>query len=111
MEEDKKKFNHSFTFYLLILCFIISVISLIVYLLELEYSDSFLFTLLAIIRYSSFMVFVCAFYKIALNIFRYISKRRKFRLLKLLIYLFFMIYGLGIFIFEAFIVVFSRGNV
>jgi len=114
MKETKKRsvfFRHSFTAYILFLCFSVSLASLIVYFLEPDYSDSRLFLLLIIIRYSSFFVIVCSFYKIVLNFYRIIKHKQKISIVKIIIYLALMIYGACAFLFEAFIVVISRGTV
>jgi len=113
MKETKKKrkiFRHSYTAYVLFLCLAVSLVSLIIYILEVNYDDSFLYYLLIIMRYSSFMVIVCCFYKILLNFYRIIFKHRKLSPVKMILYFVFLFYGIFIFLFEAFIVVISKGN-
>jgi len=113
MEEvtrKKIKFRHSFTVYILVICFIVSVISLIIYFSEINYDDSTLFLLLAVIRYSSFFVIVCSFYKIILNLYRIFIIKRKVNVIKMILYFLLIIYGIIFFLFEAIIVVISRGN-
>jgi len=116
MEDDvkikhKKSRYQSPTAWILSLCFIVSLGTLILYILDLNFDEPFLFFLLTIIRYSSFLVFICSFYKIVLNLYRFIIKRRKFRFLKMLIYFLLLIYGACFFMLEALIIVISGGNV
>jgi len=101
------------TGWILVVCLIISLISLIVYLTETGFSDDSLFLALAVLRYSSIMVFVCSFYKLLLNIYR-IFKLRKIsfiNIIKMIIYLILILYGIFIILLEALIVVIARGNV
>ncbi|MCL2214197.1 MAG: hypothetical protein FWC06_03195 [Treponema sp.] len=108
--KQRKKFRHSYTAYFLLLCLAVSLITLVIYVLEVNYDDSFLYYLLIIMRYSSFMVIVCCFYKILLNLYRIVIKHRKINPIVMIFYFFFLIYGICIFLFEAFIVVISGGN-
>jgi len=113
MEESIKKntkIRHSVTIYILFLCFIVSLVSIFIYFSEDNYEDSSLFALLAVIRYSSFFVIVCSFYKIILNFYRIFIIKRKVNTFKMILYFFLIIYGIVFFLFEAIIVVISRGN-
>jgi len=104
------RFRHSFTVYILFMCFIVSLVSLIIYFSEVNYDDSTLFLILAVTRYSSFFVIVCSFYKIVLNLYRIFVIKRKVNPFKMILYFFLIIYGIVFFLFEAIIVVISRGN-
>ncbi|GBU28442.1 hypothetical protein R84B8_02001 [Treponema sp. R8-4-B8] len=95
--------------WILFLCFGVSLFSLIIYLLDFNYSDKTLFLLLSVIRYSSSMLFICAFYKVLLNIYRTI-RDHKFHLLKLLLNLVLMAYSIVIIFMDEFINTFSGGN-
>ncbi|MCL2800874.1 MAG: hypothetical protein FWD28_03865 [Treponema sp.] len=113
MKKEKTKIKlkwSSPTAWILVICFAVSFTSLIVYLIEIDFSDETLFFLLSVMRYSSFMVFICSIYKLLLNFYRIIFRKQPFIYQKIIAYILFLIYGLGIFLMEAFIVVISRGN-
>jgi len=95
--------------WILFLCFGVSLAALVIYLLDINFSDKTLFLLLGVIRYSSSVLFVCALYKVLLNIYRTI-RDRKFHLLKLLLNLALMIYSIVIILMDEFINTFSGGN-
>jgi len=109
-DTKKKKIRQSFTAWLLSVCFAASLAALVLYLLDLHYDDSFIYFLLLVLRYTAFLVAVIAFYKLLLNFYRLIIKRRRFHPLKILIYLFLLVYGIALYLIEAFIVVISGGN-
>jgi len=96
-------------FWILFLSFCASLTALIVYLIDFNFSDTTLFLLLKIIRYSSFLVCICAFYKLSVKIYHSI-RERKFYLVKILIYLVLIVYGIIIILMEAFIIALSGGN-
>jgi len=106
----KEKPRQSITTWILSVCFIISLAALVLYLLDLQYEDSIIYFILTVLRYSAFLVSVISLYKIVLNFYRLIIKRRKFNPLLILVYIFLLIYGIALFLAEAFIVVISRGN-
>jgi len=95
--------------WILLLSFSVSLISLIIYLIDINFSDKTLFLLLGVMRYSSSMLFICAFYKIILNIYRSI-RDHKFHILIILINLVLIIYCFAIIFIDEFMIVFSRGN-
>lgn len=95
--------------WVLLLCFCVSLGALIVYLIEINFSDTTLFFLLKIIRYSSFMVCICAFYKLIVKVLHCV-KDRKFYLVKTLIYLVLIVYGIVIILMESFIIALAGGN-
>jgi len=98
------------TAWILFICFSVSVIILIVYISDIDYPDDMLYFLLVILRYSSFMVFLCAVYKLFLNFYRIFKKHMKIHVIKMVIYFLLVIYGLFIFLLEAVIVVITSGN-
>jgi len=95
--------------WILLLSFCVSLISLIIYIIDFNFSDKTLFLLLGVMRYSSSMLFICAFYKIILNIYRSI-RDHKLHLFILLIYLVLIVYCLAIILMNEFIIAFSGGN-
>ena len=97
--------------WILAIGFAVSFITLVIYFAETDFSDDTLFLLLQILRYSSFLVFICSVYKLLLNFYRTIIKRKKKYIKNLIIYFFLMVYGIIIFLTEAFIVVITGGNV
>ncbi|MCL2442134.1 MAG: hypothetical protein FWD13_01555 [Treponema sp.] len=110
-KEEKPKLRlTSPTGWILVICLVISLVSLIIYLTESGYSDDILFLLLAILRYSSFMVFVCAFYKLLLNFYRIFRHKRKVNPIKIIIYFLLLFYGIFFVLLEALIVVIAKGN-
>jgi len=95
--------------WILFLCFGVSLASLVIYLMDIDFSDKTLFFLLAVKRYSSYMVCICAFYKILLNILRSI-RDLDFHLLKLFLNILLMAYSIVIILMDEFIIAFSGGN-
>jgi hypothetical protein len=95
--------------WILFLCFGFSLASLVIYLMDINFSDKTLLFLLALIKYSSYMLCICAFYKVLLNIYR-IIRDRKFHLLKLLLNILLMAYSIVIILLDEFISTFSGGN-
>ena len=94
--------------WILIISFIVSLFTLIIYIQESDFSDETLFLLLLILRYSSFLLCICAFYKILVNIFR-IRSLRAAGIIKIIVYFLFILYGLAIIFLETVIVVISGG--
>jgi len=95
--------------WVLLLCFCVSLAALIIYLIEINLSDKTLYLLLTVIRYSSFMICICAFYKLSVKIY-HSFKDRKFYLVKILIYLVLIIYGSVIILMQSFIIALAGGN-
>ena len=108
MENNENRITDPLT-WILFLCFGVSLASLVIYLIDNNFSDKTLFLLLAVIRYSSSMLCICAFYKVLLNIYRTI-RDHKFHLLKLLLNLVLMVYSIVILLTDGFINAFSGGN-
>ena len=99
------------TAWILTVSFLISFAALIVYLLDLDFSDEVLFFLLKILQYSSFMIIVCSLYKLFLNIIRLIRRTMRIRIIKIILYFILLIYGVFIVLLVSFIDIFARGNV
>jgi hypothetical protein len=95
--------------WVLLLFFCVSLAALIIYLIEINLSDKTLFLLLTVIRYSSFMVCICAFFKLVVKICHCV-KERKFYLVKILIYLVLIVYGVVIILMQSFIIALAGGN-
>ena len=111
MEEKRKERRYqSVSAWILSVCFTVSLVTLVLYLFDLQYDDQFIYFLLVILRYSAFLVFIIALYKLFLNFYRLIIKRRKIHPVKMIVYFFLLIYGFVLFIIEAFIVIISGGN-
>ena len=108
MENNENRITDPLT-WILFLCFGVSLASLVIYLLDINYSDKTLFLLLAVKRYSSYMLCICALYKILLNIYRTI-RDRDFHLLKLFLNFLLLIYSIIIVFIDEFIIAFSGGN-
>ncbi|MCL2805498.1 MAG: hypothetical protein FWD26_06135 [Treponema sp.] len=96
--------------WLLVFSLIISLASLVVYLAEKGFSDDILFILLAILKYSSLLLFICSLYKLLKNIYYFFKKPSVKCVLKVIIFIILIVYCAGIFYFEAFINVVSGGN-
>ncbi|WP_461257328.1 hypothetical protein [Treponema sp. R80B11-R83G3] len=95
--------------WILLLSFVVSFVSLIIYLIDINFSDKTLLLLLDVMRYSSSMLFICAFYKIILNIYRSI-RDHKLHLLILLLDLLLIVYCFVVILMNEFIITFSGGN-
>ncbi|MDR2542367.1 MAG: hypothetical protein LBC80_02830 [Treponema sp.] len=90
--------------------FLVSSGSLVIYLLEWEFSDEKLYLILSVIWYSSFIVFVCSLYKLFKNIYVFFYLPKVTRALRILLFLAIIAYCVGIFFLETFILVISGGN-
>ena len=111
MEKERKKKIFGWSSpaaWILVISFLISLFTLIIYLQESDFSDETLFLLLLILRYSSSLLCICAFYKILVNIFR-IRHALMVSIIKIVIYFLFILYGLSIIFLETVIVVISGG--
>ena len=98
------------TAWILAVSFIISFAALIVYLVDLDFSDDFLFLLIKILQYSSFMIIICSLYKLLLNIYRFFRHSMKIRPLKIVMYVILLIYSVIIVLLVSFINIIARGN-
>jgi len=102
--------NWHTTVWMLVFFFSVSFVTLIVYLTDTYFPDETLFILLAVLRYSSFLVCVCSIYKLVVGIFRIFRRPSVFGAVKIFFYFAFLVYGATIVFFEAFVNVISRGN-
>jgi len=88
----------------------ITSVTLTVYFSDTYFSDETLFILLAVLRYSSYIVCICSVFKLAVSIYRVIRRFSVFGLIKIVLYFASFVYGVAIVFFEAFVNVVSRGN-
>jgi len=90
----------------------VSIVSLVIFFVETGLSDEKLLILHNILRYSSFVVFVCSLYIIIISIYNLISRKSKviWCIIKIFVSLSLIIWCTGIFYLEAFIQVFSGGT-
>ena len=95
---------------MLYLCLFISLVTLAVYLLEINFNDTTLFILLVVLRYSSFLVCGFSLYKLIINVYHTFRDPSVSRAVKIFIYLAFIIYGMLVILFETFITVIAGGN-
>jgi len=98
----------SFSAWILTACFLLSIVTLIIYLNEKDYPDETLYLLLDIIRYSSFFLFICTFYKLLLNTYRIIKRSSRFDI-KMVAYILLLIYSFIALLFEAVVAAVSSG--
>jgi len=109
--KKKKRGARSITAWILIISLSASIVFLILYIIGSELSDESLYSLLLGLRYSSFLLCVCSFYKVLLNGYRAIFQKSFIkRFLKVILYLIVLAYGICMMFFESFIVIFSGGN-
>ena len=107
---NRIKTSHPLT-RMLYLCFFVSFTTLVIYLLELDYSDRTLFSLLVVLRYSSFILCGLSLYKLIINVYHtFHSPFELRRFMKIFIYIAIIIYALFIVLLETFITVISGGN-
>jgi|TergutMp193P3_1026864.scaffolds.fasta_scaffold01282_5 hypothetical protein len=86
-----------------------SLLAFVVYLAEPGFSDETLFFLLAVLRYSSFLVFVCSVYLMIAGICRFIRWPSVMFFLGIFLYLLGALYGACIIIIDAFIISITGG--
>jgi len=110
-KEGREKLRYkSITSWVHVLSFLVSFISLVIYLAEADFSDDALFFLLMLIRYSSFLVCLCSLYKIFMHVYG-LFRGYKFRIKRMVFLLGLFIYGICVIIFESFMAAISRGNI
>jgi hypothetical protein len=95
---------------ILYLCLVISLVTLVIYLLDLNLSDKSLFILLIVLKYSSTILCICSLYRLIVNIYHIIRRPSFLRAMKNLLYLVFIIYGTIVVLLETFISVIAGGN-
>jgi len=104
------KIRHSPVVWIIIVCLAISLTVLLLYILDFNYSDTVLFSLLAVMKYSSFFVGICSFYRLVLSVYRVFHRRSVSIFIHIFLYIVLIFYGLSIFFIETFINVISGGN-
>jgi len=95
---------------MLYLCLFVSLVTLVVYFLEIDYNDKTLSVLLGILKYSSFLLCGFSLYKLIINVYHTVRGPSVSRVIKILIYLAFIIYSMIVIFFETFISVIAGGN-
>jgi len=88
----------------------VSVMTLISYLLETDFSDEVLYQLLSVVKYSSFFVCICSVYLVIAGICHAIRRPSVLSVLGVLMFIFFAAYGACMVFIEAVIVLISGGN-
>jgi hypothetical protein len=99
-----------FTTSIIILNFIVSLSSFIIYSQDISYSDQTLFFMLIIMRYSSFILCICSLYKLLVNSIHFFRSPSVLHVIKNIFFLIFIIYGAFIIFYESFITVLAGGN-
>jgi len=95
--------------WILLFSFIISLFSLIIYLLESGVADKDIFILLVIMRYSSFTVFLSSIFFLVTVIISIFKKRSVKLFIQVLFSLLGIFYGAGVIAADAFISTISTG--
>ena len=95
--------------WILLISFIISLLTLVIYMLETGFADKELLLLLAILRYSSFTVFISSIFYLVTVIISLTKKRSVFLYLQVLFSILGVFYGAGIIAVDAFITTISNG--
>jgi len=90
--------------------FSISIFTLIIYLTEADFSDKELLLLLAILRYSSFMVCVSSVFFFITGIIGFIKKPFVFSVFQIIFSILGVFYGAGIIIVAAFFAAITNGQ-
>ena len=96
--------------WILAVSFVFSLITLIAYLSELDYSDETLFFLLSVLRYSSFFVCVSSIYLLIACIIQIIRSPSIRSAAGIFLFILSALYGAGMIILDAFITSISGGN-
>jgi len=107
---NRIRLSWKLTAWMLYLCLTVSLSTLVIYLLGFNYNDTTLFILLVVIRYSSFMMCICALYKLVMNVYHFFKRPNFRRALKSLLYILMILYGIAMVFLESFIVVVSAGS-
>jgi len=102
--------TQQFEIALIYLCLTVSLAALAIYLLDMNLSDRSLYFLLLVIRYSSFVLCICSLFKLVINIYHTTRRPSFLRIMKSLLYLFFIVYGIAVILLETFVYIISRGN-
>ena len=95
--------------WIILFSFLISIITLIIYLLEPGFSDEELIFLLVIMRYSSFTVCISSIFFLVTGIISLAKKRTLYLILQVLFSVLGVFYGAGIIVIDAFITTITNG--
>jgi hypothetical protein len=95
--------------WILLFSFLVSLFTLIVYILETSLADKELFLLLAIMRYSSFTVFVSSMFFFITGIISLVKKFSVILILQVFFSFLGVFYGAGIIVADAFISTITNG--
>jgi hypothetical protein len=93
-----------------ILSFILSIILLIRYFTSTDLPDENLFFLLAVLRYSSFLVCICSIYLLIICIISLIRNPSPAAVLGIIFFICSLLFGAGIIVINSFIVIFAGGS-
>jgi hypothetical protein len=95
--------------WILLFSFLVSLFTLIVYILETGFADKELFLLLAIMRYSSFTVFVSSMFFFITGIISLVKKTTVILFIQVFLSVLGVFYGAGIIVVDAFISTITNG--
>jgi hypothetical protein len=95
--------------WVILFSFLVSLFTLIVYFLETGFADKELFLLLAILRYSSFSVFVSSMFFFITGIIILVKKVSVILILQVFLSFLGIFYGAGIIVVDAFISTITNG--
>ena len=90
--------------------FVISLFTLLVYLLEADFSDKTLLYLLSALKYSSFLVGVSSVYLLIAGIYNFIRRPSLAQIPVFFLFILGILYGAGIIVFYTFIITIYGGN-
>jgi len=108
-----KRFAGSPVVWLLAAGLAVSLVSLVIFFAETgKLSDEKLMILHTVLRYSCFVIFICSLYIIIINIYNIISRKTKiiFCIIYILTGFILVLWCIGIFFLESFILAFSGGT-
>jgi len=105
----ENKFN-SPAIWLLAVSFTVSLTAIIVFFLESNFSDETLFVLLAVLRYSSFLLCISSGYLVVSGIRSIIREPSLLPILGVILSFCLALFGIGIILVDAFILSIAGGN-
>jgi len=95
--------------WILLFSFLVSLFTLIVYIFETGFEDKELFLLLAIMRYSSFTVFISSLFFFITGIISLVKKATVLLIFQVFFSVLGIVYGAGITVVDAFISTITKG--
>ena len=108
--KDERIKGGSLIVWILVISFTISVVSLVLYLKESEYSDERLLSLLSVLRYSSFFVCFFSIFLLITCIIRIFRHPSVLPVLGILLSVCLIFYGAAIILLDAAIISFAGGS-